>query len=117
MKQIIALLFFTFLGYSQPQGNYPIPANFIGTYTNVSNTDTIVITEEKVIWTSNENNVEISYVADILHSDSIVFSFRCYPSVFYISLERVSRVKLIFEAQTEEGFNRRNDLYLKQIRL
>ena len=112
MKYLILLLSITTFA----QGNYPIPTAYIGTYKNARNSDTIVITANTITWTSNENAVFVSYVDYILHSDGVMFSFSAVPNVYKISLERISRVKLIFDAQTLNGENRSNGLYLKQVR-
>ncbi|WP_264520369.1 hypothetical protein [Flavobacterium sp. N1994] len=116
MKTVILLSLILSLsfGNAQTQGNATIPTMFVGTWTNAANNDTISITTDKITWTSNDNTVFVSYVDYVLHNDSVIFSFYAYPNVFALSLEKISRVKLIFDAQTQEGYTRRNDLYLKQ---
>lgn len=115
MKKLIFLLLCGFTAFSQ-QGNFPLPSWSIGTWTNNSGNDTITITSESITWTSNESDVIVSYVDYILHNDAIIFSFSSYPNVYILSIEKRSRIKLIFDAQTVEGYSRRNDTYLKQVR-
>jgi len=102
---------------SQTQGNEPIPMTFEGIWTNEAGTDTLTITPEKITWENvTDGATFVSYVDYHVHNDAAVFSFYAYPNVYLLRLEKRSRVKLLFSAQTLEGYSRTDGLYLKQTR-
>jgi hypothetical protein len=98
------------------QGNDTILIDYVGTWQNASRTDTLIITEQNIRWNSNDNQTFVSYVDFITHNTSMYFVFNSQPSVFILSIEKISRIKIIFFAQTLEGLERKNDTFFKVTR-
>lgn len=111
--KLILILLLSLNCYSQ---DLLIPNDYVGTWRNNTGTDTIIITEQSISWSSNVNETHISFVDYVQHSDTGYFTFYSRETVFVLSLEKISRIKIVFNAQTLEGLNRRNDVYFKQVR-
>lgn len=114
-KYYILFCILTMVGCaSQKQGNDTISSMWVGTWTNATKTDTIIITSECITWTSKDNGVFVSYIDCILHNDTSNFSFNAYPTVYVLSLEKTAAAKIIFSVQTVEGYHVKSDVYSKQ---
>lgn len=115
MKKLLLLLLLAASANSQTMGNAPIDPFWSGTWTTLDGSDTINVTTEKITWTSLYTELwsPVSYVDYYLHNDANYISFYAYPNVYVLSLEKISRNKIIFHAQTDEGLLRSNDIYLR----
>jgi len=104
----------TAICFGQTQGNETFPDFYVGTWTNASGTDTISIATDKITWENTiDNQTLISYIDYLIDNTPTVFSFYAYPTVYQLRLQKISRVKIYFHAQTVDGYMRRDDIYFK----
>lgn len=112
MKWLILILSFTV----NAQVVSEIPSAYIGTWSNTTNTDTIVIASDRITFTSLQGEVYVDFVDVQLSITPNYYSFSSNPVPHYICLNKLSRVKMLLDVQDLDGLSLRNDTYFKNVR-
>lgn len=111
MKYLILL--FLFVNCKAQTLTNTIPSNYYGTWTNVSNTDTIFIEPTKVTFTSNQGEIYVAIVDTALSITPTYYTYLSRPIALNIGLTKISKNKIVFNVIDSNGLGIRSDTYFK----